>query len=147
VTTQIEEAGALLAAHAYHYTHWGSVGSRKAKPAVSVCICKAETPLDLPADLMHVPDAELTKADRAAHGKHLAEIIAGSGYEQVGEWEIVVPAPNVLHKGPNDPDSHYMRTAARNLEGGFPVGGSNVTNAVIKLLRDTANSLDAAAVH
>jgi hypothetical protein len=135
------DAADLLAAHAHKYTHW----SRKDAPAVSVCICKAETPLDLPEDLMHVPEAEMTKADRAAHGKHLAEVIAANGYDRLGEWEIVVPKPNIPHKGPNHQESHFMRTAASNIEKGYPVGGSHVTYAVIKLLRDAANSLDAAA--
>jgi hypothetical protein len=141
VTTQIEETAALLAEHPHNYTVWGN----GRKPAVSVCICKAETPISLPEDRRHAPDAELTKAERAAHAKHLAEVIAANGYEHVGEWEIIVPKPIVLHKGPNYPDSHYMRTAAKNLDNGYPVGGSHVTYAVAKLLRDAANSLDAAA--
>lgn len=140
-SAHVAETAAILAAHTHKDTHW----SRKDSPAVSVCICEVETPLELPADRKHVPDAELTKADRAAHAKHLAEVIAESGYVHVGEREIIVPAPSVPHKALDKPDSHYMRTAARNLEGGYGIGGYNVTHTVIKLLRDTAAALDTIA--
>lgn len=38
-------------------------------------------------------------------------------------------------------DADYLEHAASNIEGGYLVGGSNVTATVIKLLRDTANAL------
>ena len=38
-------------------------------------------------------------------------------------------------------DADYLDHAARNIEGGYSVGGSNVTRTVIKLLHDTAAAL------
>lgn len=62
--------------------------------------------------------------------------------EPTPEW-ITVPAPNVPYPG-GSTQAHFMRTAARNVTGRYPVGGSNVTAAVVKLLKDAANALDAA---
>lgn len=38
--------------------------------------------------------------------------------------------------------SHFFRTAARNIEQGYKPGGSNVTEAVLKTLRNVAQAID-----
>ncbi len=140
--TGAQDAATLLAGHAHDYTDWGA----DSEVPKSVCLCKVKTPVTLPTEYAHLPEQEVHKAVRAAHATHLAELLTADGYRRpaAGGREIIVPAPNVLHKGPNDSDADFMRIAAKHLEGGYPVGGSNLTYAVIKLLRDTANSLDAA---
>lgn len=55
---------------------------------------------------------------------------------------ISVVAPVVAHKGPHDTDASLLRKAARSLERGYELGGSNLTAAVVELLRSTAESLD-----
>jgi hypothetical protein len=59
-----------------------------------------------------------------------------------GAGTIVIRAPRVPYPGPNDTDASFMRVAADHLEGGYHVGGSNLTATVIALLRDVARSLD-----
>jgi hypothetical protein len=61
---------------------------------------------------------------------------------------IEVPIPHVLYGPRGVPemlaDADYLDHAARNLAGGYEVGGYNVTATVIKLLHDTATALRAA---
>ena len=57
---------------------------------------------------------------------------------------VTVPAPRVPFPGPST-DAHFMREAASHLQGGFQVGGSNLTATVIKLLIDVANAMEPAA--
>lgn len=54
---------------------------------------------------------------------------------------ITVPTPHIPHPGFHT-QGHFMRTAARNIKNDHPVGGYNVTTAVIKLLTDTANAME-----
>lgn len=59
---------------------------------------------------------------------------------------IAIPRPHVPF-GPNGipeatADADYLREAARHIEGGFPVGGSNLTATVLKLPRDAADALE-----
>jgi hypothetical protein len=57
---------------------------------------------------------------------------------------VTVPAPSVPFPG-GSTDADFMRSAARNVEAGrYPVGGSNVSAAVAKLLRDVADALEGA---
>ena len=56
---------------------------------------------------------------------------------------ITVPTPHIPHPGFHT-QGHFMRTAARNIKNDHPVGGYNVTTAVIKLLTDTATAMEAA---
>lgn len=56
---------------------------------------------------------------------------------------ITVPMPHIPHPGFHT-QGHFMRTAARNIKNDHPAGGYNVTTAVIKLLTDTANAMEAA---
>ena len=63
---------------------------------------------------------------------------------------IEIPRPHVPF-GPSGvsemiADADYLDRAARNIAGGYCVGGFNVTSTVIKLLHDTAIALRAAAV-
>lgn len=55
---------------------------------------------------------------------------------------ITVPAPHLSHPGFHT-HSHFMRTAARNITNDHPVGGYGVTSAVIKLLNDAADAMEA----
>lgn len=55
---------------------------------------------------------------------------------------ITIPAPHLSHPGFHT-HSHFMRTAARNITNDHPVGGYGVTSAVIKLLNDAAEAMDA----
>jgi hypothetical protein len=54
---------------------------------------------------------------------------------------ITIPAPDVPFPGGRSQAS-FMRRAARDLEGGFPLAGTDVRTAVLKLLRDAAAALD-----
>jgi len=60
---------------------------------------------------------------------------------------IRIPRPHVPF-GPHgvperEADADYLDHAARNIAGGYAVGGYNVTATVIKLLHDTATALRA----
>lgn len=55
---------------------------------------------------------------------------------------VTVPTPHIPHPGFHT-QGHFMRTAARNIKNDHPVGGYNVTTAVIKLLTDTATAMEA----
>lgn len=57
--------------------------------------------------------------------------------------QVVVPAPFLSTKAVGSKDSHYLRTAARNIQQGYNVGGSGVTNMVATLLADTAAAMEA----
>ena len=57
--------------------------------------------------------------------------------------EVVVPAPTLPTKAVGSKDSYYLRTAARNIQQGYNVGGSGVTNMIITLLTDTAAAMEA----
>ena len=57
---------------------------------------------------------------------------------------VTIPAPHVPFPGGRT-DAAFMRSAADHLERGYAVGGRNVTETVIRLLRDVAVALDAAA--
>ena len=54
---------------------------------------------------------------------------------------VTIPAPHVPFPGGRT-DADFMRSAADHLERGYPVGGSNLTATVIRLLRDVAMALD-----
>ena len=47
--------------------------------------------------------------------------------------------PVVEHKGPHDTDRSMFLGAARNLERGYPLGGGNLTRAVVALIRREVN--------
>lgn len=68
--------------------------------------------------------------------------------ERVTELEATLAAirkaANVAYPGPHDTDAGLMRIAADHLEHGYPVGGSNLTAAVIRVLREVATALDSA---
>ncbi|MFJ3393934.1 hypothetical protein [Leifsonia aquatica] len=59
--------------------------------------------------------------------------------------QITIPRPHVAFGPKRTPehiaDADYLREAASHIEGGFPVGGSNLTETVIDLLRATADAL------
>ncbi|WP_104087074.1 hypothetical protein [Arthrobacter sp. GMC3] len=55
---------------------------------------------------------------------------------------VTVPAPHIQHPGFHT-QGHFMRSAARNIKNDHPVGGYGVTSAVIKLLNDTADAMEA----
>lgn len=55
--------------------------------------------------------------------------------------EIVVTAPVVAFKGPHDTDASMFLEAAKRLDGGYPIGGSNLARAVSQLLRSAAAAL------
>lgn len=55
---------------------------------------------------------------------------------------IEVPTPHVPYPGDRT-QAHFMRTAARNIRNEQRPGGYNVTTAVIQLLNDTANAMEA----
>ena len=63
--------------------------------------------------------------------------------------KIVIPRPHVPFGPTQVPellaDADYLDHAARNIEGGYSVGGYNVTTTVINLLHDVATALRAAA--
>ena len=50
--------------------------------------------------------------------------------------------PVVAHKGPYDTDASMFAEAAARLEHGFDVGGSNLTDAVVRLIRRELAILD-----
>lgn len=60
---------------------------------------------------------------------------------------IAIPTPHVPYGPVGIPahlsDSRYLREAAKHIEEGYPVGGSNLTEAVLKLLRDAADAIEA----
>ncbi|MBM4469879.1 hypothetical protein GS502_11195 [Rhodococcus hoagii] len=64
-------------------------------------------------------------------------------YAQGGELteHVTVAVPRVRYKGPCDTDASALLQAAQNLERGYKVGGSNVTAAVVELLRRVAREL------
>jgi hypothetical protein len=49
--------------------------------------------------------------------------------------EVAEPLPVVAHKGPHDTDESMFLTAADNLDRGYPLGGGNLTRAVVELIR------------
>lgn len=57
---------------------------------------------------------------------------------------LQIEVPQIPFPG-GQTQAHYYRAAARNLEGGFPVGGSNLKAAVVQLLKATAASIEASA--
>lgn len=59
--------------------------------------------------------------------------------------EDLARAAVVAHKGPDDTDAGFMRITARDLRGGFDVGGSNRRAAVARVLDVVADALDAHA--
>lgn len=60
---------------------------------------------------------------------------------------ITIPRPHVPYGPVGIPaplsDARYLRDAARHIEQGYQVGGSNLTAAVLKLLRDAADAIEA----
>lgn len=60
---------------------------------------------------------------------------------------VTIPRPHVPYGPLGVPewqaDAHYLREAAKHIEGGYSVGGSNLTATVLKLLRDSADALEA----
>lgn len=58
---------------------------------------------------------------------------------------VIVHAPTIYHKGPNDTDASMLRTAADKAESArYPVGGSNVGRAVASVLREVAQQIEGA---
>ncbi|MFE6966988.1 hypothetical protein ACFVAJ_17890 [Agromyces sp. NPDC057679] len=58
-----------------------------------------------------------------------------------GSPTITVPTPYIPFPGGRSQGS-FLRRAAQNIVDGYPVGGSNVTAAVVKLLQDAGDELD-----
>ncbi|WP_415395185.1 hypothetical protein ACMTN4_07395 [Rhodococcus globerulus] len=54
--------------------------------------------------------------------------------------QVIVPVPEVGHKGPCDTDASAMLQVAWNLDRDYPAGGSNVRRAVSELLRSVAHA-------
>lgn len=54
----------------------------------------------------------------------------------------IVTVPSIPFKGPNDTDVSLLRGAAARAEGGYPVGGGNVSRAVAKLLLAVADEAE-----
>ena len=59
---------------------------------------------------------------------------------------VVIPKPHVNHKGPNDNEAAIYKWAARTLDSGYELGGSNVRQSVAKTLRDVAASLEGGGI-
>lgn len=55
--------------------------------------------------------------------------------------ERLVQVPSIPFPG-GATQAHFWREAADHIEGGYPVGGSNLTAAVIALLRATAEAVE-----
>lgn len=59
--------------------------------------------------------------------------------------QIEIPRPHVPYGPAGIPealaDADYLDSAARNISGGYAIGGYNVTATVIQLLHDTATAL------
>lgn len=80
-----------------------------------------------------------------------------AGFNAGAEWQrgrvspvtredaITIPRPHVPYGPIGVPervaDADYLREAAKHIEGGFKVGGSNLSATVIKMLRDSADAL------
>lgn len=86
-----------------------------------------------PADVLAAGPDRRNYAATYAVLKQLVEDLAGTA---------TVPAPVVAHKGPHDTDASMMRNAAGRLAAGYPVGGSNLTHAVVTVLADVADALE-----
>lgn len=60
---------------------------------------------------------------------------------------IWIPIPHVPHGPLGTPpllaDADYLTEAAQHIQGGYAVGGSNLTGTVVRLLHDTAAALRA----
>lgn len=56
--------------------------------------------------------------------------------------KAAVVIPDIPYPGGHT-QAFYWRKAASHLEKGFPVGGSNLTTAVIQLLRNAADAIEA----
>lgn len=85
------------------------------------------------SDRSYEEDAEMAVAALAAAGR------------LVTPDHIVIPRPRVAHGPAGIPahvsDADYLREAARHVRGGFPVGGSNLSASVAKLLDDAAEAI------
>jgi hypothetical protein len=55
--------------------------------------------------------------------------------------EHVIEVPEIPFPGGSS-QADFWREAASHLEGGYPVGGSNVTAAVVRFLRSVAEAVD-----
>ena len=69
--------------------------------------------------------------------EHVLAALRSAGY-------AVVHAPAIQYKGLCDTDASLLRGAATRAEGGYPVGGSNVTRAVVKILLAVATAAEKA---
>ncbi|MCZ4557946.1 hypothetical protein O4215_20505 [Rhodococcus maanshanensis] len=65
---------------------------------------------------------------------HVVAALAAAGI-------VCVEVPSVAYKGPLDTDASAFRQVAKNLDEGYPAGGSNVCRAVSGLLRNVADAL------
>ncbi len=55
--------------------------------------------------------------------------------DEITTTKVAEPLPVVHHKGPHDTDASMFTQAADRLERGFPLGGGNLTRAVVELIR------------
>lgn len=80
-------------------------------------------------------------ADETHRIAEVAEAVLAAGYRLVPEGHLVIPAPSVNHKGPHDNEAAIYRWAARTLDLGYEVGGSNVRTSIAETLRNIADAL------
>lgn len=92
------------------------------------------------------PDVNVARAARRLTFRQGVEwAMSHTVQEDVESGRLLVPIPHVPfgpHGVPGElATADYLDHAARNLEGGYPIGGYNVTHSVIRLLHDVATAL------
>ena len=94
--------------------------------------------------IAEVEDTSISDVIRQAVDAYLAAHVAQHGHLRP---QISIPAPHVPFGPTGIPellaDADYLDHAARNIEGGYPTGGSNVTATVVALLHSVATALRA----
>lgn len=96
---------------------------------------------EIRADLAKRYDLGSRKGDWFERMARLADDVPGllgQRDEARAALAAVREAATVAFKGPNDTDATYLLSAAERIEGGYAVGGSNVTATVIRTLRAVA---------
>ncbi len=84
------------------------------------------------ASFQQIGDSDWTPQDRI--GARLLAALEAARQVPASEDERDA-LPVVMHKGPHDTDESMFLTAADNLDRGYPLGGGNLTRAVVTLIR------------
>lgn len=74
-------------------------------------------------------------ADQAAQAASRWQARALAAEAEVARLTATVPLPVVAHKGEHSTDADMFRAAASRLERNYPVGGSNLRDALVRLIR------------